>query len=63
MRENEILAEIHRVREEIARECQFDLDEFFARLRRTQAKAEAEGWKVVDLSAQSPKAEPAGANS
>ena len=60
MPENEILAEIHRVREEIARECHFDLDELFARLRRTQA--EAEGWKVVDLSAQSPKVEPAGAS-
>jgi len=61
MPENEILAEIHRVREDIARECHFDVKELFARLRRTQAKAEADGWKVVDLSAQSAKAQPAGA--
>ena len=60
MPENEILAEIHRVREDIARECHFDVNELFARLRRTQAKAEADGWKIVDLSAQQPHAERAG---
>ena len=50
MPENEILAEIRRVRNELARECNYDVNELFAQLRRETAQLEAEGWKVVDLS-------------
>ena len=33
MNENEILSEIHRVREEHARECGYDVDVMFARMK------------------------------
>jgi hypothetical protein len=33
MKENEILAEIHRVRAEHARECNYDVDVIFAEMR------------------------------
>ncbi len=47
MKENEILSEIHRVREEYARECNYDVDEIFRRMRERTKQLEAEGWKVV----------------
>lgn len=47
MKENEILSEIHRVREEYARECNYDVDEIFRRMRERTKKLEAEGWRVV----------------
>jgi len=47
MQENEILAEIHRIRAEHARECNYDVDVIFAEMREDLKRLEAEGWKVV----------------
>ena len=47
MKENEILSEIHRVRAEYARECNYDVDEIFRRMRERTEKLKTEGWKVV----------------
>ena len=47
MKENEILAEIHRVRAEHARECNYDVDTIFAEMREELKRLQAEGWKVV----------------
>jgi len=47
MKENEILSEIHRVREEIARECGQDVKEIFRRMRAKTEQLQAEGWQVV----------------
>ena len=47
MKENEILAEIHRVREEIARECGYDVKEIFRRMWAQTEQLKAEGWQVV----------------
>ncbi len=33
MTDNEILSEIHRVRDDIARECGYDMGKIFARMR------------------------------
>lgn len=54
MKENEILSEIHRVREEFARECNYDVDEIFRRMHERTKKLEAEGWKVVSLGPREP---------
>ena len=47
MKENEILSEIHRVREEIARECGYDVKEIFRRMRAQTEQLQAQGWQVV----------------
>jgi hypothetical protein len=47
MKENEILSEIHRVREEIARECDYDVHKLFASMRRRTEKFKAEGGRVA----------------
>jgi pyridoxine 5'-phosphate synthase PdxJ len=47
MKENEILSEIHRVREEIARECGYDVQEIFRRMRAQTEQLKAQGWRVV----------------
>ena len=47
MKENEILTEIHRVREEIARECGYDVKEIFRRMRAQTELLKAQGWQVV----------------
>ena len=47
MKENEILAEIHRVRAEHARECNYDVDVIFAEMREDLKRLQAEGWQVV----------------
>lgn len=47
MKENEILEEIHRVREEIARECGYDMKEIFRRMRARTEQLKAQGWRVV----------------
>ena len=47
MKENELLAEIHRVREEIARECGYDVKEIFRRMRARTEQLKSEGWQVV----------------
>ena len=46
MPENEILAEIRRTRETIARENDCDVAKLFAHFREVSAKLEAEGWRV-----------------
>jgi predicted PolB exonuclease-like 3'-5' exonuclease len=47
MWEDEIIEEIHRIREEYAKSFNYDLDAIVADLQRQQAE---DGWKVVDLS-------------
>ena len=47
MKENEILEEIHRVRAEHARECNYDVDIIFAKMREDLKRLQAEGWQVV----------------
>ena len=47
MYENEILAEIHRGREEHARECGYDVNVIFARMRENLERLKAEGWEIV----------------
>ena len=47
MKENNILSEIHRVREEIARECGYDVKEIFRRMRAQTEQLKAQGWQVV----------------
>lgn len=46
MPENEILAEIRRARETIARENDCDVAKLFAHFREVSAKLEADGWRV-----------------
>jgi hypothetical protein len=47
MKENEILAEIHRIREDIARECNYDVKTMFARMNAELERHKAQGWRVV----------------
>jgi len=47
MKYNEILEEIYRVREEHARECGYNVDTLFARMREDLERLKAEGWQVV----------------
>ena len=49
MLENEIIAEIHRHREEFARECGFDVQEMARRYRAEQARYAAAGHPVVSF--------------
>ncbi len=49
MKENEILSEIHLVREEIARESGYDVKEIFRRMRAQTEQLKAQGWRVVSL--------------
>lgn len=56
MKENEILSEIHSVREEIARECGYDLKEIFRRMQAQTEQLKAQGWRVA---APEPRERPA----
>ncbi len=47
MKENEILSDLHRVREEFARECNYDVNEIFRRAREQTKMLKAAGMKVV----------------
>ena len=47
MKENEILEQIHRVRAEHARECNYDVDVIFAQMREDLERLKAEGWRIV----------------
>lgn len=47
MKTNEILEEIYRVREEHARECNYDVKIIFARMKEHLKELEAQGWRVV----------------
>jgi len=51
MKANEILEEIYRVREDHARECGYDVDVMFARMKEDLKRLAAEGWKVVSPAA------------
>ena len=46
MKENEILSELHRVREDYARECGYDVKEIFRRMRVHTEQLRAEGQPV-----------------
>lgn len=59
MPEEDVLAEVRRVREELAREYNYDLEVMFARHREMRPALEAAGWKFVDLSAQHVRETPA----
>ena len=50
MKENEILDEIHRIRAEHAKACNYDVDTIFAEMREDLKRLQAEGWKVVTTS-------------
>ena len=56
MKTNEILDEIHRVREAIARECDYDVHKLFERMRQRTEKLKAEGWPVVYPEPRQPEA-------
>lgn len=47
MKTNEILEDIYRVREAHARECNYDANIIFARMKEHLKELEAQGWKVV----------------
>ena len=47
MKTNEILEDIYRVREDHARECNYDVGTIFARMNEHLKELEAQGWKVV----------------
>lgn len=55
MKENEILSEIHRIREEFARECGYDVNEIFRRMRERTEKLKATGVKVVSPGSRNSK--------
>ena len=57
MNENEILKEIRRVREEHARECNYDVHVMFEQMRAGTEQLKAEGWRIVSPpAAQEPSA-------
>ena len=49
MPDNEIISEIHRHREEVARLCEFDVDKLFAYYRERQSHFAALGHPVVSF--------------
>jgi len=49
MKPNGIIDEIHRVRAEHAKECGYDVDVMFARMREGIEKLRAEGWEIVSF--------------
>lgn len=56
MNDNEILADIRRIRDEHARECGYDVHTMFQRMREEAAQLEARGWQVVSPAAEAPTA-------
>ena len=51
--DDEILSEIRRVREDMARESGYNVHVMFEQIRRRTEHLKDEGWKFVDLSRQS----------
>lgn len=49
MPKNEIIAEIHRHREELARRCDYDIHKLMAFYREQEAASEAGGRKLVSF--------------
>ncbi len=47
MKTNEILEDIYRVREEHARECDYNVKTIFARMKKHLKELEDQGWRVV----------------
>ena len=47
MNDNEILADLRRIRDEHARECGYDVHSMFQRMREETAQLAARGWQVV----------------
>ncbi len=47
MKQNEILTEIRRGREEHARECNYDVRVMFEQMRAETERLRAEGWNVI----------------
>ncbi len=56
MKENEILDQIHRLREEHARQCGYDIHRLFEEIRQGTGRLEAEGWQVVSPAPREPEA-------
>jgi hypothetical protein len=52
MAENEIIAEIHRHREALARQCDYDVEKLSAYYRERQARYAAQGWQIANQSAE-----------
>ena len=52
MKEFELLSETRQVRDDLARECNYDARELFRQLRVETKRSEAEGWKVVSHTPQ-----------
>jgi hypothetical protein len=55
MKTNEILEDIYRVRDEHARECNYDVDTIFARMNEHLKELKAQGWKVVSPPPRQPQ--------
>lgn len=55
MTDNEILSEIHRVRDDIARECGYDMGKIFARMRQRTEQFKTEGGNIVAPAAREPE--------
>jgi hypothetical protein len=47
MKTNEILEDIYHVSDEQARECNYDVNNIFARMKVHLKELEAQGWRVV----------------
>jgi len=47
MKANEILEDLYRVREDHARECNYDVNTIFARMKDRLKELEAECWRIV----------------
>jgi len=58
MPENEIIAEIHRHREELARQCGYDIHKLMAYYREREAVSEAGGRKLVSFAPSDAEAGP-----
>jgi hypothetical protein len=54
MKTNEILEDLYRVRENHARECNYDVNTIFARMKEHLKELEAEGWRVVSPAPRAP---------
>ena len=55
MKTNEILTDIYRVREEHARECNYDVKTIFARMKEHLKELEAQGWRVASPGPRKPQ--------
>ena len=49
MSDNQILSQIRRVRDEHAKECDYDVHILFERMRADTEKLRADGWRIAPL--------------